>query len=360
MNVDLFLLLIDMKKYYLSKNYVNLSNAGNKAKTDIEFILLNRGFTNIGLRQTCIKNELSGFILTLMGVLKACISISEGSWLVLQYPLKKYFLFICKFARLRGGKVITIIHDLGSFRKGRLTVSQEIKRLNNANCLIVHNKKMESWLKEHGSTSTISCLEIFDYLSEKSPKKIIDADPSFNIIYAGALSYKKNAFLYKLEEYVRNFKFTLYGSGFDKELLRGNINYNYKGFVPSDELIATADGHFGLVWDGDSISCCSGIFGEYLKYNNPHKTSLYIRCHLPIIIWSEAALADFVKDNNIGICIDSLEQINDILSGLSKEEYDAMRSNVVEISRKLSQGYYVSKALGEVFCKVGEGELIKV
>ena len=34
--------------------------------------------------------------------------------------------------------------------------------------------------------------------------------------------------------------------------------------------------YLGLVWDGDSCSSCSGVCGEYLKINNPHKISFYL------------------------------------------------------------------------------------
>jgi hypothetical protein len=341
-----------MNKYYLSKNYADLSSAGNKAKTDIEVIFANNNFKNAGLKQTGYSNKVLGFVITLLGVLKACLLISKGDLLVLQYPLKKYYSFICKVVHLRGGKITTVIHDLGTFRRGKLTASQEIARLNNSDYIIAHNKSMESWLKEHGNTSIIGCLEIFDYLSEESPKKVADIGFPFNILYVGGLSYKKNSFLYKLEEYVKTYRFTLYGSGFNEKLLGENNNYTYKGFVPSDELIATAEGHFGLVWDGDSISCCSGAFGEYLQYNNPHKTSLYIRCQLPIIIWKKAALAEFVESNNIGICIDSLVDLNQVLASISTEQYHIMKINVIRLSEKLASGYFMTKALKQSECSL--------
>mgnify|MGYP007079152982 FL=1 len=99
--------------------------------------------------------------------------------------------------------------------------------------------------------------------------------------------------MYEVGNYVHSYKFNLYGNGFDLEKAQGKEHFNCKGFVRSDELIATAEGDFGLVWDGFSVDACTGNFGEYLKYNNPHKTSLYIRCELPVIIWDQAALSDF-------------------------------------------------------------------
>ena len=132
------------------------------------------------------------------------------------------------------------------------------------------------------------------------------------------------------------------------EKAQGKEHFNCKGFVRSDELIATAEGDFGLVWDGFSVDACTGNFGEYLKYNNPHKTSLYIRCGLPVIIWDQAALSDFVRSNGIGICISSLAELDTILSSLTPAQYAKMKQNTVEISKRLSQGYYITKALSEV------------
>ena len=42
-----------------------------------------------------------------------------------------------------------------------------------------------------------------------------------------------------------------YGSGLETEKLEGKVDY--KGFVSSDELIATAEGEYGLAWYGSSL-----------------------------------------------------------------------------------------------------------
>lgn len=132
---------------YLSRNYKGLSSAGNKAKTDIEQIMEKMSFRNVGLRQTTYTNEVLSFLATLTGVLKSPFCLHKGDKLVLQYPLKKYFSFVCNMAHLRGAKVIVLIHDLGSFRRKALTVAQEIKRLNHADYIIAHNEKMKNGWK---------------------------------------------------------------------------------------------------------------------------------------------------------------------------------------------------------------------
>lgn len=329
---------------YFSKNYKDLDSAGNKAKTDIEKILQAQGFKNIGLKQSTSKNKITGFLLTLTSILKASFNLHSGDILLIQYPLKKYYSFMCKMARWKRAKTITLIHDLRSFRRKKLSIQQEIKQLNQSHYIIAHNNSMREWLLEQGCQSPIGCLEIFDYLSAQ-PSAIKTLQKSFSIVYAGGLNPRKNSFLYEMGEYIRNYTVNLYGQGFEKEQAKGNEHFICKGFIPSDELIRKVEGDFGLVWDGDSITECAGNWGKYLKYNNPHKTSLYIRCELPVIIWEEAALAPFIKENRIGICIKNLKELDTILSSLSEKEVGTMKTNISIISQRLANGYYTQKAL---------------
>ncbi|WP_348722443.1 galactofuranosyltransferase [Parabacteroides goldsteinii] len=338
-----------MRKFYLSKNYNEINSAGNKAKTDIETILANLGYKNAGLAQTHYSNKVIGFIMTLIGVLKVFFTISKNDCIVLQYPFKKYYTFICHITHAKGGKVITIIHDLGTFRRKKLSAKKEIKRLNNSDYLVAHNCNMKNWLQTKKLKKPIMELEIFDYLSSSKNNKNIKIKTSpIRVIYAGSLGCKKNKFLYKMDHIISEWQFELYGNGFDNNKITNKEHFNYNGFVPSEQLIEDVCAHFGLIWDGDSISICSGNYGEYLKINNPHKVSLYIKCNLPLIIWKEAALASFVTNNQIGICINSLDELDSILPSISAETYDQMRENIKNINKKISSGYYLTKALTEI------------
>lgn len=335
-----------MTRFYLSKNYNGLNNAGNKAKTDIEEILSKHGYKNAGLPQTTYTNKVTGFLLTLTGVLKVLFTVSANDVVVVQYPFKKYYSFVCNLIHLKRGKVITIIHDLGTFRRKKLTADKEIRRLNHSDVLIVHNDKMKDWLKQQGFTKPMISLEIFDYLSSSVNHNQQElSQESIKVIYAGALTYKKNKYLYSLNDVMTKWQFELYGRGFEEDKIEDKSHFKFKGFVPSDQLIEQVNAHFGLIWEGDSIHTCSGDFGVYLKINNPHKVSLYIRCNLPIIIWKEAALASFVTENKIGICINSLEELDSVLPSISTESYNEMVRNVRSINEKISSGYYCSKAV---------------
>lgn len=318
-------------KVYISRNYKGLSSAGSKAKADVEAIIQDVGFRNVGLESTYYSNPLIHFIRNLIGVFKAICYMPWGNGiLLLQYPMKKYFTFICYIAHLRNLKIIALIHDLGAFRSQRLTVAQEIARLNCVDYVIAQNQEMSNWLETYGYKGKLGVLEVFDYLSsgQNNTKCLnnVGSKKRYVVNYIGALNRIKNAFLYEMPPYVKTYDFHVYGGGFSlKEGCIKNPNFVYNGFCASDNLIAFLLGDFGLVWDGDSLDTCSGNLGVYLKYNSPHKTSLYIRCHLPVIIWREAAMAPFIERENIGVVIDSLTELDQLLTKITAEQYNEMK-----------------------------------
>jgi hypothetical protein len=335
-------------KYYLSKNYNETTSAGNKAKTDIECILSQQGYKNAGLVQTTCSSKIIGFILTFAGVMKLFFTVAANDIVVLQYPFKKYYSFVCNIVHFKKGKVITIIHDLGTFRRKKLTAKKEIRRLNHSDVLIIHNNNMKAWLLQQSFSKPMVCFDVFDYLSasENNKPRMFHGQP-LTVVYAGSLSYRKNKFLYDLEDRISKWQFVLYGSGFDENRIRNKSHFRYNGFVPSDRLIEQVDAHFGLVWDGDSPLTCSGNFGDYLRLNKPHKASLYIRCNLPLIVWEESALATFVTGNKIGFSIRSLTELDTVLPALTVESYEEMKKNVRKINKQIAAGYYMSKVLNE-------------
>lgn len=120
------------------------------------------------------------------------------------------------------------------------------------------------------------------------------------------------------------------------------------------------EGDYGLVWDGAELNCCAGTVGEYLKYNNPHKVSLYIASEMPIIIWEKAALAKFVKDNNIGITVSSLYELPEVLSKVTKQEYQMYKYNLSRLSADVKNGKYLTEALSKYdFYKIMAGVKMK-
>lgn len=333
---------------YLSRCYRNLTSAGNKAKTDNEKTMEFMGFRNIGLPQTMGKNKVYIFFYDLLSVLKAIIMLRRGDKLVLQYPVKKYFSFICFMAHIKGAKTMALIHDLGSFRRKKLTVRKEIHRLSHADFVIASNDRMKSWLENHGLTTQMGALGLFDYRSPSTPQSYQHTiGQPYHIVYAGSLAMRKNAFFLQTPPYVKGFELHIYGDGDRMPALKREKNFIFHGFLPADRFITSVGGDFGLVWDGDSLDGCTGSFGEYLKVNSPHKVSFYLRAGLPVIIWKEAALSPFIEQEGIGITISSIRELPQRLANISADDFSLMRQRVCRVARQLSQGAFFQKAIEE-------------
>ena len=333
---------------YISRNYYNLTSAGNKAKTDYEKVLHSMGAENIGLPCRINKNKFQAFFYNLASTFIACSHIQKGDVIVLQYPVKKYFSFICDVAHLKGAKTISLIHDLGCFRRKKLTIEQELKRLNHTDYVIATNQAMKGWLEQQGLEKPIGALGFHDYLSPSvAANKKHQPNEAWNIVYAGSLNLRKNAFILKMQELDYQFKFHLYGNMEDYDAVAKDKNIVWHGFMNADDFIKQVRGNFGLVWDGDSLEECHGDFGSYLKYNTPHKASFYLRAGLPIIVWKESAIASLVEEMGVGFTINSLKELPIRLKNISTEKYSAMLTKVKQLAIAINNGDNLKKAIEE-------------
>ncbi|TPN82363.1 beta-1,6-galactofuranosyltransferase [Aquimarina algicola] len=344
-----------MKGYYISRNYKSLFNAAGKAKTDCENILAEIGFKNLGFKQSSIPSSALGTIKNTFGISIALLRLPFKSVLCTQYPLNKFRNYIMFVARLKKCQIITIVHDV-KFLKGRTRdANKELRQIASSKGIIVHNASMKQWFLEQKMESPIAVLGIFDYLLDKGLPNQNDKNLSpnpYEIVYAGGLSEGKNAYLYDLDQLKNDgFIMNLYGIGFDENKIKVNKEdsvLSYKGAFPSDVVAYHIEGSFGLVWDGISTEECSGQYGQYLKFNNPHKTSLYILCGLPVIVWDQAAISNFIVENNIGFTVSNLNQLSQKLQNLSKEEYQSMKANVEKVRKKIIAGGYLKDAINQI------------
>ena len=377
---------------YISRNYRGLTTSGNKAKTDYEDTLAEMGAVNLALRRTTYRNKVVTFLLNLMGIMKYTFCVRKDDVLVLQYPLKKYFTFVCRVAHWRKARVVALIHDLGSMRRRKLTVGQEISRLSNADYVIASNEVMRQWLEQKGLTIPMGALGLHDYRGydyrgyegtkvrgcegakvrdylcrlplnysrtpvPPYPRTLDSRNPAPShprtpknlpiIVYAGALAMRKNAFMLQMGDIANDYQLHVYGNADGLPGLQPSPSVVIKGFMPAEEFIAKVEGDYGLVWDGDSLDACTGNFGEYLRYNSPHKLSFYIRAGLPVVVWQEAALASIVEKEGIGLCIDSIRQLGERLAAITPEQRDTMLRNVSRVSQKMSEGGFLRNALQE-------------
>lgn len=340
---------------YISRNYKTLKTGGGKAKTDIELTLGRMGAVNLGLKQTRHSNKTYDFFRNLSGVMYALSRCRKGDVVVLQYPVKKYFDFICRFVRWRSGYTIAIIHDLGCFRRKRLTVEQEIARLNRADVVIAPNDYQKQWLIDHGCRAHITIYGLHDYLTDRIEPYTYETlatqfnQSSYSLCFVGTLSERKNGYIYELGRRLDHTKVHLYGNHFSEKAATGSRLLINHGFSHDEEIIRARVADFGLSWYGDLCDGAQGNLGEYMEINNPHKISLYLRCGMPVILWKRAGLADVIEREGIGFCVDSLFEIEERLDALTDEQYRTMLKNVARISAEIAEGQSCRKAVLDAY-----------
>lgn len=355
--------------YYIREVQTNegvQKTAGIKARDDVESILSANNYHTITVETDLEKRKKVNPVLglyyhydTMCKWNQALSKLTNGDCLIIQFPVINHTIFlkntISKLQK-KGVTVVLLVHDLETIRASlRKDVSAKArKRLNleensilkECNYIIAHNQKMIAYLTQvlGIDKKKLISLEIFDYLipdfdKKFDPEKIKKENPT---IIAGTLRLHKAKYVYDLPEKVN---FNLYGVGYEGKN-KDNIKY-FGSFMP-DDLPFAMEGSFGLVWDGESADTCSGIYGEYLKINNPHKTSLYLASGIPIVIWKQAALAEFVTKNNCGIVVDHLSEIDEVKAKISESDYEEMKINVMKISKKLRSGYYLLEATKKI------------
>lgn len=326
-----------MAKYIFNVTNGQLNAAGSKAKADITKILAGHGFQQIDydIPRSKIKR-----LFTAKYYWQNKLTKIDNGIFVFQYPMYSRFttkILIKELKKHENVTKIIIIHDLESlrwFKDDKKTIKFELNLLNNFDCLIVHNDKMAKWLVSKGVVKKIVTLDIFDYLN---PQKMRFNSCNAGISFAGNL--EKSVFLTKLNI---NTRIQLMGPN---PLNGYPNNIKYEGQYSPEELPQQLNGAFGLVWDGDSIETCSGLYGEYLQYNNPHKLSLYISSGIPVIVWSKSAMADFVKKNNIGLLVDTLVNLDDLLNSINENMYSHLQFNAEKIGKRLREGKYTLSAI---------------
>ena len=345
-------------KYYLKDSFLSNEyekNAGNKARNDVEAILVSEGYKGLELK---VENWYKmNFFKAQQHKYRATKSVFDqlgaGDELVIQFPIIHHTFFISRLikqAQKRGAKFYLLIHDVETLRhaagsevKFRHKVRnyfQEKKALMSVDGIIVHNDIMKKVLVSQGvPADKMVSLEIFDYLIPNFEEKTAPQKDQ-PIIVAGNLNPTKSGYLYNLPEQPA---YNLYGVGYDESRALKNTSY-FGSFMP-DNLPTALEGSFGLVWDGDSSETCQGSYGNYLRFNNSHKASLYLASGFPVVVWKESALAHFILEKSCGIAVASLHDLEAALENLTEKEYADLSENARRIGKDLREGYYLRSAL---------------
>lgn len=314
-------------------------NAISKARNDAIKICQNNGFELIKLYEPG-KSRLTTIFQIIKGCLISSIKAGKREIILVQYPhnfLADRFIlkFLAVLRSVKKFKLCVLIHDIDSMRPIGSEVSDiniEMKLFKNTDMIICHTKAMKALFSKCLADCVCEELGPFYYLSSK-PFFRREYQENKRIAIAGNLTKRKAGYIYDIPV-TEGVTYHLYGVGVEENDLPQNVAY-YGKFEP-DALVDRIEGEYGLVWDGESANTCTGQFGEYLKLNSPHKFSLYIAACMPVIVWKESALSEFVEHYKIGLCISTLNDIQDIK--VTKNDYDEMTQNLSKVRDQIVKG----------------------
>ena len=336
-----------MKKIIISINIIDKTKgqsmgggASFKAPHDIREITLKCGYTEHLISVPDYNIKIFTQLVIIIKLIQLVFIYPPKSHLLIQYPCINPRLLNILLPLWKKFYLQTIIHDINSIRVNGQLSTIENNVLSRFNEIIVHSNNMKDYLQHTLKNKNIQYKVIgcFPYIAEP------DSKPRFlskNICFAGNID--KSLFMKFFIHENEDLNLYLYGALKDKKI-EDNSKVFYKGiFYPND--IKNLEGSWGLVWDGDSTKTCNGNWGTYLKIIAPHKFSLYILAGLPLIVWKGSAMAILVEEKQIGITINSLSEISDIIDQTTAEQYQIFCKNIRGLQKVLTEGTNYSTLL---------------
>lgn len=346
--------------FYIAKERDTDRQAGSKAPNDIYTLCERRGWQEL-LYPNVRKGKSKTPLWRIWRNMKVAafwaeklLRLKSNDVVFYQHPIRygtKAATPVIKRMKKKGIRFLVLIHDLDSLRFS-LVYEENIKSnvnyedsgfLHLFDIVICHNESMKAQLVGRGiPEKRIICMELFDYLATENKEP--SAGKQDALIIAGNLDPKKCGYIYDLVNHNLPYPVNLYGINYEAPA-KGDTKLIYRGSYEPDELPAVLEGKYGIVWDGSSADTCRGTAGEYLRWNNPHKLSLYLAAGIPVITWKEAAVAAFVEKNGVGITVNSLKELPEMMAAISNEQYAGMRTRAEHFRPLLTTGFYFNRAV---------------
>lgn len=248
--------------------------------------------------------------------------------------------------KLYGGRVVFFIQDVPpiQFENNYFLMPYFIDMYNKAEVVVVPSEKMYQRLVEEGLT-------VKKYVVQKMWDFNVHMDlhtPSFE---------KKLYFLGDVSRFpfFQNWQFNtpLHVFGNHKP------DYDYSkvhfgGWLNKTELLLElSKGGFGLVWGNQENPKDES---DYYKMNCSYKLASYLSAGIPVIVPDYLSNADFVKENNIGFVVSSLEEADQVIQECSEEKYSEMRSSVKNVQYLINNGYFTKKLFVDSLMKLSSDE----
>lgn len=316
-------------------------SAAFKPRTDIKDFAAGLGYQPIWIPplDQDKKQDQNQIAQMVPGLIEA---VAPGDVAVVQYTTYNGWLFdniLIDQLRERGARLIALAHDVETLRFGARLEQLEVSTLNKFEVVISHNDAMSAELRRMGVQAALVPIQLFDYRYEGT---LPSREHQRRVVFAGLLD--KSA--------LRDWPYDVPVVAFGRQPawpLAASIDF--RGPVHSDELPGHLPSGFGLVWDRDNRI---GTYGQYMRYNNPHKASLYLSSGLPVIVWSETPVARLVREHDLGLALDSLDELPAAMNAVDEARFKTMQEKAARVSELLRAGHFTQTAL-----RAAEAELLK-
>jgi hypothetical protein len=331
------------RKVLLTTPVPTQKTAWTKARMDVLQLLRDDGYAVLEVPGRTRPGEW----LALMRQLRQ--ELGDGGHVLIEYPLdqRKRLYPLATMAKLAGARFYALIHDLDSLRFPDSPKEREIAILRLFDGIVSHNPTMTQWLREGGIRSRIVDLNLFDYRCAIAggPWHEENITAPLKVACCGNMSWDKARYIYDPRlSALQGVELDLYGAFFEPERMPSR-RLQYHGVFDPDTPALQGRYHFGLVWDGTGVDQCEGSYGNYMRYNNPHKLSLYVALGLPVVVWREAAIAEFVQRCGIGTTVRDLRELGTLALRTGNDEYRAMVRNIKSLSHAVRRGDFLHDAL---------------
>ena len=118
-------------------------------------------------------------------------------------------------------------------------------------------------------------------------------------------------------------------------------------------LLELSKGGFGLVWGNQENPKDEP---DYYKMNCSYKLASYLSAGIPVFVPDYLSNADFVKGNNVGFVVSSLEEADQVIQECSEEKYSEMVSSVKNVQYLINNGYFTKKLFVDSLMKLNSNE----
>lgn len=270
--------------------------------------------------------------------------VQPGDLVVVQFPMWTHLNFQSEFidylCTLKSVKIVGLLHAIPTWMspQGRNDIDLGndfwLKQLKKFDFLMTPNDKAGHQLKKDGIDGPMISMTLQDYFysgvrQEKTFKKKLYYVSDYGIETS---NYTASTPLYLYSSYVA-----------PSVLERGSIyRLEYK---LKDEIISSLDGGFGVLVTMNFKEITGINLSYYNQFSTPTQLSLYLAAGLPVITQNNTPHAQMVREQGLGLVVEDLNTIDQVLSTITSQDYKEMLEQVKPFQNAVSEGFFIKRAL---------------